>query len=115
MLSPVLTVQVDDPPTMNVLGLFLATALRRNLVERERPCDLRGGLAVDAGGMRATVRFEEGGVTVTRKEEPVRVTISAPLTLLVEAIVRPRLLVFLKVKVAGSRLFALKAMRLLQP
>lgn len=108
-------VHVDDPPEMNVLGLFLATSLRRNLVARGRPCPLRGGLCVDAEGMRATVRFAEDAVTVTRKDEPVRVTLSAPLPALLAAVARPGLGTLLKVRVAGSRLFALRALRYLRP
>ena len=100
---------------MNVLGLFLASALRRNLVERARDCSLRGALAIDANGMRATVRFEEDGVTVTRADGPVRTTVTAPLDILTAALIRPRLGTFLKVKVRGSRLFALRAMRFLAP
>jgi hypothetical protein len=110
-----MTIRIDDPPTMNVLGLFLASSLRRNLVERGRPCALRGAMTIDAEGMRATVRFEEDGVTVTRRDTPARVSLAGPLPLLVEALVRPRLLTLLKVKVRGSRLFALRAMKLLAP
>ena len=73
-----MTIRIDDPPTMNVLGLFLASSLRRNLVERGRPCTLRGAMTVDAEGMRATVRFEEDGVTVTRRDTPARAR-AAPL------------------------------------
>jgi hypothetical protein len=110
-----MTIRIDDPPTMNVLGLFLASSLRRNLVERGRPCPLRGAMTIDADGMRATVRFEEDGVTVTRRDTPARVSLAGSLPLLVEALVRPRLLTLLKVKVRGSRLFALRAMKLLAP
>lgn len=110
-----MTIRIDDPPTMNVLGLFLASSLRRNLVERGRACPLRGAMTIDADGMRATVRFEEDGVTVTRRDTPARVSLSGPLPLLVAALVRPRLFTLLKVKVRGSRLFALRAMKLLAP
>lgn len=108
-------VRIDDPPTMNVLGLFLASSLRRNLVERGHDCALRGVLTVDADGMRATVRFEDDGVTVTRQPTPARVTLRGPLPLLVRALVKPRLMTLLKVKVSGSRIFALKAMPFLRP
>ena len=108
-------VRIDDPSDMNVMGLFLASSLRRNLVERGRACTLRGAMAVDAQGMRATVRFEEDGATVTRAEGPVNVTISGPLPLLVRVLVRPGLRSILRVKVRGSRLFALRAMGYLKP
>jgi len=100
---------------MNVLGLFLASSLRRNLVERGRACGLRGGLTVDAEGMRATVRFEEDGATITRKDEPARATVRAPLSLLAAVIARPGLMKLLRVKVTGSRVFAFRAMRFLAP
>ncbi|MHC4547863.1 MAG: hypothetical protein ACYTEZ_03720 [Planctomycetota bacterium] len=106
-------VRIDDPPTMNVLGLFLASALRRNLVAEERPCSLRGGLTVEADGMRATVFFDADGATVTRKEGAERVRISGSLPQLLDALVRPGLGTLLRVKVRGNRLFALRAMRLL--
>jgi len=108
-------VRIDDPPTMNVLGLFLASSLRRNLVERGRACRLRGALEVDADGMRATVRFEEDGVTVTRKDAATRVRLGGPLPVLVQALTRPGLATLFRVKVRGSRLFALRALRFLAP
>ena len=108
-------VRIDDPPTMNILGLFLAGTLRRNLVERGRACPLRGSLAVDADGMRATVRFEEDGVTVTRKEGAELVRISGSLPALMNVLVRPGIRSVLRIKVSGRRLFALRAVRFLRP
>lgn len=108
------TVRIDDPPSMNVLGLFLASALRRNLAAREGR-GLRGTLAIDAEGMRATLRFEEDGVTVTRREEPARASVSGPLALLVKAVVRPTPFLLLRLRVRGSRFFALRALGLLRP
>jgi len=108
-------VRVDDPSGMNVLGLFLASALRRNLVGRGRETQLRGTLVVDAEGMRAAVRFEEDGVTVTRRDDAPTATVGGPLPLLVRAVVRPGPLALLRVRVRGSRLFALRALRLLKP
>jgi hypothetical protein len=108
-------VVIEDPPTMNLLGLFLASSLRRNLVGEGRSCRLRGALTIDADGMRATVRFDEDGATVTRSETPARVTISGSLANLLEAILRPRPWTLLRIKVRGSRVFAVRAMRLLKP
>ena len=108
-------VVIEDPPTMNLLGLFLASTLRRRLVGEHRPCRLRGTLIIDAEGMRAAVRFDEDGATVTRSETPARVTISGSLASLLEAILRPRPATLFRVRVRGSRLFALRAMRLLRP
>jgi hypothetical protein len=108
-------VRIDDPPTMNILGLFLAGTLRRNLVERAKDCPLRGNLGVDADGMRATVRFEEDGVTVTRQEGAELVRISGSLPTLMNVLIRPGLRSLLRIRVRGSRLFALRAMRYLRP
>ena len=105
-------VRLDDPPNMNVLGLFLASSLRRNLVERNKPCPLRGVMTIDADGMVASVRFEEDGVTITRKQGPSSVVLSAPLGQLVSVLVRPRLKTMLRIKTRGSRLFALRALGL---
>lgn len=109
------TVRIDDPPSMNVLGLFLASALRRNLVARGRETALRGTLVVDADGMRAAIRFEGDGVTVTRRDDAPTATVGGALPLLVRVVVRPGPLALLKVRVRGSRLFALRALRLLKP
>ena len=108
-------VRIDDPPTSNVLGLFLASALRRNIVARGKGRGLRGTLAVDAEGMRALVRFEPDGALVTRRDEPARATVSGPLALLVKAVARPTPFLLLRLRVRGSRIFALRALRLLRP
>jgi hypothetical protein len=109
------SVSIDDPPTANVLGLFLASALRRNVIGRGKGRGLRGTLAVDAEGMRALVRFETDAVTVTRRDEPARATVSGPLPLLVKAVARPTPFLLLRLRVRGSRLFALRALGLLRP
>jgi hypothetical protein len=109
------TVRIDDPPAMNVLGLFLASALRRNVVGKGKGMGLRGTLLVDADGMRAAVRFEPDGVTVTRAAEPARATVSGPLPLLVKAVARPTPFLLLRLRVRGSRIFALRALGLLRP
>lgn len=109
-------VTVVDPETMNVLGLFLARSLRRNLDERGKPCRLRGSMAVDADGMRATVRFgSEGAFVVTGEEHDRRVVVRGSLARLVDAIARPGLRRFLRVKWSGNPFFALRAMRYLAP
>jgi len=109
-------VSIDDPSTMNVLGLFLASSLRRNLVERARPCRLRGSMTIDADGMRATIHFDDSGAVVSRTAGGgPRVVVSGPLPLLTDAIVRRRLLSLLRVRVKGNRLFALRAMGMLKP
>jgi hypothetical protein len=109
------TVRIDDPAIMNVLGLFLASALRRNLVGKGKGRGLRGTLAIDAEGMRALVRFEALGATVTRKDEAARATVTGPLSLLVKAVAKRTPFTLLRLRVRGSRIFALRALGLLKP
>ncbi len=109
------TIRIEDSREMNILGLFLAAGLTRNLVTRERPCKLHGGLTVDAEGMRATVVFEPDGAVVTRADVPTRVVLRAPLADFVAALARPSLFRFLRIKVRGNPFFALRAMRYLSP
>ncbi|MHC4956725.1 MAG: hypothetical protein ACYTGN_00020 [Planctomycetota bacterium] len=106
-----MSVRIDEPAGMNVLGLFLAASLRR----LDGPCPLRGALAVESDGMRATVSFEDDGIVVTRRDMPARATLTAPLALFVDALVRPRLATLLRIKVRGSRLFAIRAFPFLRP
>jgi hypothetical protein len=108
-------VTIDDPPNMNVLGLFLASSLRRNLVEKGRPCSLRGAMTVDADGMRATVRFDESGVRVTREPTDATVEVKGPLAVLTSALVERRLMTLLKVRIKGSPLFAWRALKVMRP
>ena len=105
------TVRIDAPAEMNVLGLFLAARQRAY----GRTCKLRGALTINADGMRATVRFEEEGAIITRQPAEARCELTAPFDLLIEALLRPRLITLLRVQVKGSRLFALRAMLYLRP
>lgn len=62
-------VVVEAPETMNLLGLLLRSILERNLADPAkagRAARLRGEVAVRGGKMRVTLRFAEGGVTITR-------------------------------------------------
>ncbi len=109
------SVRIDDPSRMNVLGLFVASSLRRNLEERGLACGLDGALTIDADGMRATVRFGPEEVVVTREDVKARVTLRAPLSRFVDALIRPGLLRFLRVRIRGNPFFALRALRYLAP
>ena len=100
---------------MNVLGLFLASSLRRNLVERGRACDLRGAMTVNADGMRATVRFEDSGVRVTREATDADVEVSGTLAVLTATLVERRLSTLLRVRLKGSPLFAWRALKVMRP
>ena len=62
-------VTVDQPETMNLLGLLLRSILERRLTDeaaRKRAARLRGDLLVQGGRMRVTLRFADGHVTITR-------------------------------------------------
>jgi hypothetical protein len=109
------TVRVEAPETMNILGLFLARALRRNLEERAKRCRLRGAITIETEGMRASVRFEEGAAVVTREAVEARVRVTASMARLVDAIVRPGLLRYLHVGVKGNPIFGLRALRYFVP
>jgi hypothetical protein len=108
-------VRIEDPPGMNVLGLVLAASLERGFAACGGAPNLRGALEIVADGMRATIVFSPDGAVVTRAATPAKAEVRAPLHLLVEAMVRPRLLTLLRVKVRGNRLLALRAMRYLRP
>jgi hypothetical protein len=72
-------------------------------------------MTIDADGMRATILFDESGAVVSRTAAGARVVVSGSLPLLTDAIVKRRLLSLLRVRVKGSRLFALRAMGMLKP
>ena len=65
--------------------------------------------------VRAPGRVDTAGLTVTRSAERARVTLSAPLHRFVAALVRPGLLSYLRIRIRGSRIFALRALRYLKP
>lgn len=69
MTSPRPAVTIDDPPSMSLLGLILASILERNLADpalQRSAARLRGDVVVQAGEMIVTLSFAEGGVTVRR-------------------------------------------------
>lgn len=105
------SVRIDEPARMNVLGLFVASALRRH----DADVPLRGAIGIDADGMRVTVSFEDAQVVVTRREMPTRARLKAPLSVLVSALTRPRFGTLFKIKVKGSRLFALRVLPYFKP
>jgi hypothetical protein len=70
---PRATVTVEEPATMNLLGLLLRSILERNLAQpaiAARATRLRGAVAVRGGQMRVTLRFEEQGITISRTPAP---------------------------------------------
>ena len=63
-------VTIDDPPSMNLLGLLLANIIQRNLQDPGKLKKLQsmsGALEVHAGQMCVTLLFEGGGMKVSRQ------------------------------------------------
>jgi hypothetical protein len=62
-------VRIDQPETMNLMGLLMKGLIEGNL-ERpgvaERLARMKGEAYVQAGEMGVTLRFEEGGVVILR-------------------------------------------------
>lgn len=98
---------------MNVLGLFLAAALRRNA--GGRPTPVRGVLEVRADSMRAAVVFDETGARVTREAPSPTFRVEGTMESLVRAIARPGLLAWWRLKRRGNYRFAFRALRALRP
>lgn len=107
--------RIVDPESMNVLGLFLAASVGRNLARRDGACRLRGALAVDAAGMRATLTFGREEVTVARGAGEARAAVSGSLAALTRVLARPGFRSFLAVRVRGNPFFALRALGYLKP
>jgi hypothetical protein len=62
-------VTIDEPERMNLLGLLLGSLLERRLAvpaAARHASKLRGDVAIDASGMRITVRFADGAIRITR-------------------------------------------------
>ncbi len=109
------SVGISDSASLNVLGWFLVSGLRRNLEQRGRACTLSGVLEVEADGMRACVEFDGASVVVSPAATDPRARVSGSLNDLVAALVHRRWGALWRVRVRGNRLFVLRAMRLLRP
>lgn len=62
-------VVIDDPPTMNLLGLLLGSIIERRVAldkAKHRLQKLRGTVVVEAGQMAISMAFGEGRVTIRR-------------------------------------------------
>ena len=62
-------VTIDEPERMNLLGLLLASLFERRLGDAaaaRSASKIRGDIAIDANGMRVTVRFTAGSIRITR-------------------------------------------------
>lgn len=61
---------INDPTRMNLLGLFLANIIGRNLEQPEqlkRLSKVKGSINVFAGAMTVALSFSEGALTVSRE------------------------------------------------
>jgi len=62
-------VVIDDPPTMNLLGLLLGSIIERQAeteASRKRLDKLKGALVVEAGQMVISMTFAGGRVIISR-------------------------------------------------
>jgi len=72
-------------------------------------------MTVNADGMRATVRFGESGVLVTRQPVDADVEVSGSLAVLTAALVELRLTTLLRIRLKGNPLFAWRALKVMRP
>ena len=73
MHRPAPAVTVEAPEAANLLELMLASLLRRRLADprgRAHARSLAGPVIVEAGTMRATLTFRDGGVSISRDGGP---------------------------------------------
>ena len=106
-------VTVDDPERMSLLGLILASIIRRNLEHEENLARLK---RLD-GALAVTLRFADGALTVTRaQEDKPRAAVSGTMDSLMgvslgQGMVGPWLAG--KLKTRGNLLFLLKMLPLM--
>ncbi|MFH1129945.1 MAG: SCP2 sterol-binding domain-containing protein [Pseudomonadota bacterium] len=63
------TIVIQDPPTMNLLGLIVGNILERNIADpkaRAYFAKLGGDVVVQAGEMFVTLEFKKGELVITR-------------------------------------------------
>lgn len=114
-------VVLENPETMNLLGLILKVILERNLQEgmiADLVANTRGNLALGAGPMKATLKFEGERVVVQRDwREPSRAKVAASLdTFLAIGLGKYPILPFLlgRISLGGNLLWLLKLMPVFQ-
>lgn len=117
--APQLT--IEDIERMNLLGLMLGGVIARNLAQPAGAAaarKLHGSLAVTAGKMSITLRFDRGPITLTRgAAERTRARIKGSLDgLLQVSLGRGPIRAFLagELSFRGSPLFALKTLPLMR-
>ena len=114
-------VSVDQPETMNILGLLMKGLLALNMEDEAkyaRACKLKGDILVTAGAMSVTLRFADNKLTIIRgaTEKPkakVAGTMGALLGVVTgEGMVLPFLAG--KLKIGGNPFTLLKMLPLIQ-
>jgi hypothetical protein len=94
MRSAGMRVEVREPEQMNLLGLILASVLRRRLEDeraRRHAARIAGDVVVDAAGMRVTLQFARDAVEVVRgASDGAVVVLRGSLTGLIDAALRRR-------------------------
>ncbi len=112
---------IENRDEMSLLGLMLGEVLEANLARPEGAAlarKLSGAVAVRAGGMSVTIRFDRGAVVVARGADPgARSKVKGSLDALLQvSLGRGAIRSFLagEIGVGGSPLFLLKVLPLMR-
>ena len=65
------SVSISEPDRMNLLGLMLGSLLERRMQTSSamrHARHIKGDVAIDASGMKVTLRFRDGSIEVTRQQ-----------------------------------------------
>lgn len=88
-------VVIENPETMNLLGLLMKGMLEINLSDErlyKRACGLQGDIRVQAGEMAVTLRFDGQGLRILREaDQRPRASVSGSMSALLGVVVRERL------------------------
>jgi hypothetical protein len=113
--------EIENRDEMSLLGLMLGEVLEANLARPDGAAlarKLHGALAVRAGGMSVTIRFDRGRVVVSRGLAPdAKARVKGSLDALLQvSLGRGAIRSFLagEIGVGGSPLFLLKALPLMR-
>lgn len=114
-------VVLEDPQTMNLLGLLMKGMLEINLSDErlyKRACGLRGDIRVQAGEMAVTLRFDGKGLRILRdSDQPPRASVSGSMSALLGVVVRERMVrsvLTRAVRIWGNPFMLLKVLPLIR-